>query len=193
MGAPVDVLAVIRAACDADALPYEVHAAVAELIEANTEYDAAFDGARGLIEDAYESDSYGVPGSEFYRCKGCDAESGAGILNEGVTHEADCVVRRFDAAESRRVAALARVKGGAAVNRLGLESTDCTGVMTGNSDLDCCDQGWSNTPDTADGHAAPLPVYPQPSDLPSPSLLALRDVAALVVAGLLGYALGVFL
>ena len=32
MSASVDVLAVIRRACDADALPYEVHAAVAELI-----------------------------------------------------------------------------------------------------------------------------------------------------------------
>jgi hypothetical protein len=31
---PVDVLEVIRSACDRDALPYEVHVAVAELIEA---------------------------------------------------------------------------------------------------------------------------------------------------------------
>ena len=81
------------------------------------------------------------------------------------------------------------------MNRLGLESTDCTGVMTGNSDLDCCDQGWSNTPDTADGHAAPLPVYPQPPDLPmlSPKLLAARDVAValLLIGG--GIAIGRFL
>lgn len=64
------------------------------------------------------------------------------------------------------------------MNRLGLESTDCTGVMTGNSDLDCCDQGWSNTPDTADGHAAPLPVYPSKDDLPpDPVPDALRDMA----------------
>ena len=72
------------------------------------------------------------------------------------------------------------------MNRLGLESTYCTGVLTGNSDLDCCDQGWSNTPDTADGHAAPLPVYPQPTDLPNPKVEALKDVAAIVAFLALG-------
>lgn len=81
------------------------------------------------------------------------------------------------------------------MNRLGLESTDCTGVMTGNSDLDCCDQGWSNTPDTADGHAAPLPVYPQQADLPpSPRVAALIDTAAVVlIAGIAFLAGGMFL
>lgn len=73
------------------------------------------------------------------------------------------------------------------MNRLGL-----TVIEHQNADLYGEGQ-WTGTPDTADGHAAPLPVYPQPSDLPSPSLLALRDVAALAVAGLFGYALGAFL
>lgn len=83
------------------------------------------------------------------------------------------------------------------MNRLGLESTDCTGVMTGNSDLDCCDQGWANTPDTADGHAAPLPVYPQksdlPADLPNPKACALIDTAAVALVAGAAFLAGVML
>lgn len=83
------------------------------------------------------------------------------------------------------------------MNRLGLESTDCTGVMTGNSDLDCCDQGWSGVPKTADGHAAPLPVYPQPSDLPAdlpnPKTCALIDTAGVVLIAGLCFLSGVLL
>ena len=75
----------------------------------------------------------------------------------------------------------------------GLDSTDCTGVVKGNSDLDCCDQGWSNTPDTADGHAAPLPVYPQPSDLPNPKVDALVDTAGVVLIAGLAFISGVLL
>ncbi|MET4567809.1 hypothetical protein ABIE04_000136 [Rhodanobacter soli] len=40
----MDVLAKIRAACDSDALSYDVHAAVAELIEISAQI-AAYNGA----------------------------------------------------------------------------------------------------------------------------------------------------
>lgn len=86
-------------------------AAVAELIAADKEYDAAKEAARGFIEDGYESDSYGVYGSDFYRCRACDAESGAGVLNRGVSHDQDCVVGRYEKAEARRAAALSNIEG----------------------------------------------------------------------------------
>lgn len=63
------------------------------------------------------------------------------------------------------------------MNRLGLESTDCTGVMT--------------------GHAAPLPVYPQPSDLPAdlpnPKACALIDTAAVALVAGAAFLAGVLL
>lgn len=127
MSAPVDVLAVLdrlignartMAGLSGDPLLREnlrdgekARAAVAELIAADKEYDEATDAAAGFIEDAYEEDSYGVYGSEFYRCLACDAESGAGLLNNGVTHESDCVRHRYEIAIQRRRAALARVQG----------------------------------------------------------------------------------
>lgn len=40
--------------------------------------------------DLIEQDSYGVHGSEFYRCRVCGCESGAGILNKGIEHGEDC-------------------------------------------------------------------------------------------------------
>lgn len=79
--------------------------AVAGLVEADREYDAALKGWAG---ERYEVDSYGVHGSDFDRCLCCDAESGAGILNKGVTHEPDCKVAAIERAERRRTAALAQ-------------------------------------------------------------------------------------
>lgn len=45
------------------------------------------------VESLFEEDSYGVFGSEFYRCRICHAESGAGVLNKGVPHESNCPLR----------------------------------------------------------------------------------------------------
>ena len=78
--------------------------AVAELVEADREYDEA---REQWDEPRYEVDSYGVPGSGFLRCLACDNESGAGILNKGVTHEDDCLVAALERADARRAAALA--------------------------------------------------------------------------------------
>lgn len=72
----------------------------------------------------------------------------------------------------------------------GLEVTDCTGVVKGNADLECAEQGWTNTPETADGHAAPLPIYPQKSDLPDPRVSALIDTAGIVAFAGVCFALG---
>lgn len=39
---------------------------------------------------------------------------------------------------------------------------------------------WTGTPDTADGHAAPLPEYPKPEDLPPQPITAeMRREAAI--------------
>lgn len=35
-------------------------------------------------------DDYGVPGSDFYTCKLCGAESGAGLLDNGIPHKSTC-------------------------------------------------------------------------------------------------------
>lgn len=86
----------------------EARAAVAELIEADQAYD---DARRKWSGEKYEGDDYGVLGSDFIRCLCCEGESGAGILNRGVTHEPDCEVAAIECAESRRYAALRRVKG----------------------------------------------------------------------------------
>lgn len=75
------------------------------------------------------------------------------------------------------------------MNRLGLRVTDCTGVDIGNSDLDYAEQGWTNTPATADGRDAPLPTYPQQSDLPQLPV----NRSDLVVGLLIGIPLGVWL
>jgi len=42
------------------------------------------------LDSLIECDSYGVHGSDFYRCKVCGAESGAGVLNKGISHASDC-------------------------------------------------------------------------------------------------------
>ncbi|MDO9132010.1 hypothetical protein [Hydrogenophaga sp.] len=42
------------------------------------------------LDDLTEGDSYGVDGSDFYRCRICHSESGAGMLNNGIKHEHDC-------------------------------------------------------------------------------------------------------
>lgn len=62
----------------------------------------------------------------------------------------------------------------------GMDVVDSTGVLTGNADLECAEQGWSNMPPTADGHAAPLPIYPTPEDMPPDPVIrdALREMAS---------------
>ncbi|MCU1313402.1 MAG: hypothetical protein JWM54_1159 [Acidobacteriaceae bacterium] len=42
------------------------------------------------------TDSYGVHGSDFYICRLCDGESGAGVLNKGIKHESDCPLGRYE-------------------------------------------------------------------------------------------------
>lgn len=42
------------------------------------------------LDKLIQEDSYGVYGSEFYRCRICNNESGAGVLNKGIEHEHDC-------------------------------------------------------------------------------------------------------
>lgn len=127
MSAPVHVLAILDAHADgiAEAAKrargqnrveiqaghaefVEVRSAVAELIEADNAYD---DARRRWSGEKYEGDDYGVHGSDFIRCLCCEGESGAGILNHGVTHEPDCEVAALERAESRRSAALARAGG----------------------------------------------------------------------------------
>ncbi len=104
-------------ACGAKITPLYTHpprshgVVVDELIAADVEYDEAAGAATGFIEDGYEEDSYGVPGSAFDRCLACDAESGAGILNKGVSHELGCVRHRYEAAIQRRRAALVAALG----------------------------------------------------------------------------------
>ena len=75
------------------------------------------------------------------------------------------------------------------MNRLGL-----TVIEHQNADLYGEGQ-WTGTPDTADGHAAPLPEYPGKGDLPpSPRVAALIDTAAvLLIAGIAFVAGGVLL
>jgi DNA-binding GntR family transcriptional regulator len=86
-------------------------AEVEALVAADLELDRAIDAAGGFVEEGYEADSYGVHGSDFERCLACDAESGAGVLNKGVTHEADCVRHRYEVALERRAEALAPFTG----------------------------------------------------------------------------------
>lgn len=45
------------------------------------------------LDSLIEADSYGVWGSDFYRCRICQNESGAGVLNNGIEHEGDCPLR----------------------------------------------------------------------------------------------------
>ena len=53
--------------------------------------------------DLLEEDSYGVYGSEFYRCKLCGSESGAGVLNEGIDHAEECPLAAAPVAPEREV------------------------------------------------------------------------------------------
>ena len=86
-------------------------AEVEALVAADLELNRAIEAAGGFVEEGYESESYGVYGSDFERCLACDAESGAGVLNKGVTHEADCVRHRYEVALARRAEALAPFTG----------------------------------------------------------------------------------
>jgi len=86
-------------------------AEVEALVAADLELNRAIEAAGGFVEEGYAADSYGVYGSDFERCLACDAESGAGVLNKGVTHEADCVRHRYEVALARRAEALAPFTG----------------------------------------------------------------------------------
>lgn len=55
------------------------------------------------------------------------------------------------------------------MNRHGLEV-----IELGNADVFGEGQ-YVGTPDTADGHAAPLPIYPLPTDLPPSPIARIRD------------------
>lgn len=85
----------------------KARAAVAELIEADREYDR--ERGEWWGGERYEKDSYGVPGSDFFICLDCQNESGAGILNKGISHEPDCRVAALERAEERRAVALANI------------------------------------------------------------------------------------
>lgn len=80
---------------------------VAELIEADREYDKA--RSEWWDIERYDQDNYGVYGSEFSICRDCENESGAGILNKGISHESGCRVAALERAEKRRSAALASI------------------------------------------------------------------------------------
>ncbi|MBO9717490.1 MAG: hypothetical protein J7507_11960 [Pseudoxanthomonas sp.] len=67
----------------------------------------------------------------------------------------------------------------------GLDVVDSTGVVTGNADLPGTGV-FEGVPETADGHAAPLPIYP----LPSPQRLALCDLGAILLLLAMGALLG---
>jgi len=47
---------------------------------------------RELEINTQEIDSYGEPGSNFRICSYCQAESGAGVLDKGIPHDADCIL-----------------------------------------------------------------------------------------------------
>lgn len=61
------------------------------------------------------------------------------------------------------------------MSRLGLDVIASTGVVTGNGDIYGEGQ-YTGTPPTADGHEAPLPIYPQPTDLPPDIAESLRQI-----------------
>jgi hypothetical protein len=56
-----------------------------------------------LRNEVYAGDDYGVEGSTFWRCEYCDQESGAGMLNNGITHEPDCIFYRIEKALNRKL------------------------------------------------------------------------------------------
>lgn len=45
-----------------------------------------------LETNTQEIDSYGVEGSNFRICSYCKSESGAGMLDKGIPHDADCIL-----------------------------------------------------------------------------------------------------
>jgi hypothetical protein len=49
-----------------------------------------------LLERATYMDNYGVYGSNFWVCRICDSESGAGVLARPNWHEAWCPVPRLE-------------------------------------------------------------------------------------------------
>lgn len=67
-----------------------------------TSFDYPDPVLRVRLSDLIDTDSYGVHGSDFYRCRLCDAESGAGVLNKGIPHKLDCPVARYNARVAKR-------------------------------------------------------------------------------------------
>lgn len=47
------------------------------------------------VDELTYRDSYGVHGSDFFCCKICYGESGAGVLNKGIKHKDDCPLGRY--------------------------------------------------------------------------------------------------
>lgn len=70
-----------------------------------------------------------------------------------------------------------------------MTSEQKAGAVNGGSDLECAEQGWTNTPPTADGHEAPLPIYPTKQDLPQLG----NERAFLTVGLLVGIPIGMWL
>jgi hypothetical protein len=55
------------------------------------------------LSELIRTDSYGVHGSEFYVCRLCDRESGAGVLNKGIQHPEWCPVGRYELRVAKRM------------------------------------------------------------------------------------------
>lgn len=75
----------------ADEWGFELEGAAAFFSDA-LKYWKASDTDHMLIprSELIEGDSYGVYGSDFWRCKLCGGESGAGVLNQGIKHAHGC-------------------------------------------------------------------------------------------------------
>lgn len=54
------------------------------------------------LYDLIEGDNYGVEGSDFQYCKLCQRESGAGMLNHGIPHEASCPLAAAPSAHDKQ-------------------------------------------------------------------------------------------
>lgn len=54
------------------------------------------------VDELYYSDDYGVPGSTFHGCRLCHAESGAGVLNKGIKHDAICPLGRYEKRKEKK-------------------------------------------------------------------------------------------
>jgi hypothetical protein len=54
------------------------------------------------LSDIIMRDNYGVHGSDYFYCRLCERESGAGVLNKGIPHKDWCPVARYEARVAKR-------------------------------------------------------------------------------------------